>query len=88
MPTTERSDTEQYERLMAAAAAAETDPTLTADDTRDLAAVAAASDALGAADTALRTAVDTARSNGRSWASIGTALGVSRQAAFQRFGRD
>jgi len=86
MQTTNQTEAEQYERLMTAADAAETDPAIVADDTRDLAAVAAASDALDAADAALRTAVDEARAHGRSWASIGTALGVTRQAAFQRFG--
>ena len=35
----------------------------------------------------LRRQVNIARSNGHSWTSIGLALGVSRQAAQQRFGR-
>jgi hypothetical protein len=32
--------------------------------------------------------VDKAREAGASWAQIGTALGISRQAAQQRFGRN
>jgi hypothetical protein len=35
----------------------------------------------------LRRAVDTARAAGRTWHEIGTVLGTTRQAAFQRFGR-
>jgi hypothetical protein len=56
------------------------------DDTRDLAAVAAAADAVAAAEAALRTAVEVARAHGRSWNRIAIPLGVSRQAALQRFG--
>lgn len=37
-------------------------------------------------DTALREAVATARANGRTWVEIGQTLGVSRQAARERFG--
>ncbi len=32
-------------------------------------------------------AVDTWRKNGRSWATIGEALGLSKQGAHQRYGR-
>ncbi|NGN64062.1 DUF3887 domain-containing protein [Streptomyces sp. A7024] len=39
------------------------------------------------ADTALRAAVGRARAAGHTWQEIGDLLGVSRQAAFQRFGR-
>lgn len=39
------------------------------------------------AEAELRRAVDAARDAGDSWAVIGMALGTSRQAAFQRFGR-
>jgi hypothetical protein len=39
------------------------------------------------ADEALRRAVDEARASGRTWQEIGDVLGTSRQAAFQRFGR-
>ncbi len=35
----------------------------------------------------LAIAVEVARVDGLSWQDIGTALGVTRQAAFQRFGR-
>jgi hypothetical protein len=41
----------------------------------------------GAADAALRAAVDRARAAGQSWSRIGNVLGTTRQAAFQRFGR-
>jgi hypothetical protein len=54
---------------------------------------AAALDAVGDAEAALMSAhevlqecVDTARSVGLSWASIGSQLGVTRQAAHKRFG--
>ena len=47
-----------------------------------------ASQALANAETALRTAVSAARFAGYSWAMIGASLGVSRQAAQQRFGHD
>ncbi|WP_459718744.1 hypothetical protein [Actinophytocola sp. KF-1] len=40
-----------------------------------------------AAEDALRRAVDEARASGRTWQEIGDVLGTSRQAAFQRFGR-
>lgn len=35
----------------------------------------------------LQAAVDAARDHGLSWAAVGHALGVSRQAAWERFGR-
>ena len=47
-------------------------------------------DAAGVRDTAERllvAAVQQARDDGASWQTIGDALGVSRQAAFQRYGR-
>ena len=56
------------------------------DDTRDLAAVADAADAVRAAEARLAEAVTVARAHERSWGRIGLALGVSRQAARQRFG--
>ncbi|MEV4252815.1 hypothetical protein AB0J52_06555 [Spirillospora sp. NPDC049652] len=52
-----------------------------------LASVAAAAEAVRRADGHLRTAVETARSSGRTWQEIGDVLGITRQAAFQRFGR-
>jgi hypothetical protein len=48
--------------------------------------VAAARDLSAAAETALQTAVDRAWAAGHSWREIGDVLGISRQAAFQRFG--
>lgn len=39
------------------------------------------------ADEALQLSVDRARSVGHTWQEIGDALGTSRQAAFQRFGK-
>lgn len=41
---------------------------------------------LGAAELVLRRQVLAARREGHSWAAIGYALGVSKQAAQQRFG--
>ncbi|MBB5787445.1 hypothetical protein [Jiangella mangrovi] len=57
-----------------------------ADDTADLAAIAAAVTEVAAAEERVRAAVRVARANGRSWARIGLALGVSRQSAHERFG--
>lgn len=66
----------------------ELDPATTdADDTDDLRAVATASDAARADEARLREAVEVARAHGRSWNHIAVALGVSRQAARQRFAR-
>ncbi|MGO9900875.1 MAG: sigma-70 family RNA polymerase sigma factor [Solirubrobacteraceae bacterium] len=59
--------------------------TLQWEDTSDLAAIAAATDAVQATDARLREAVENARAHGRSWNLIAVALGVSRQAARQRF---
>ena len=57
------------------------------DNTEDLAAVAAAADRMTLAEAELIEAVKRARAEGRSWNRIAVALGVSRQAARQRFGR-
>ena len=57
-----------------------------ARDARHMRKISAAAQSVVAAQTELRTAVEEARRAGDSWAMIGTALGVSRQAAFQRFG--
>ncbi|WP_034488280.1 hypothetical protein [Actinomadura oligospora] len=51
------------------------------------AAVAAAAEAVRRAEDHLRGTVGTARSSGLTWQEIGDALGITRQAAFQRFGR-
>ncbi len=54
-------------------------------DTNDLQQVAAVSEAIRADEARLRKAVEAARARGRSWNQIAVALGVSRQAARQRF---
>lgn len=72
---------QRFERL-----AEELDPeTVEIDNTEDLRAIAAASDAVRADEARLREAVEVARSHGCSWNRIAVALGVSRQAARQRF---
>ncbi|HEX4115202.1 MAG TPA: hypothetical protein VHY18_04950 [Solirubrobacteraceae bacterium] len=55
------------------------------EDTDDLREIATASEALRANDARLREAVLLARAHGRSWNHIALILGVSRQAARQRF---
>jgi hypothetical protein len=55
------------------------------DQTDDLRAIAAVSEAVRADEARLREAVEVARAHDRSWNQIGVALGVSRQAARQRF---
>lgn len=52
-----------------------------------LAAVGDANDAIQAAKKRLAESVQAARELGISWDTIGTELGVSRQAAQERFGR-
>lgn len=52
----------------------------------DLALVKMAADLQGLASGTLKAAVDRARDAGRTWQEIGDVLGVTRQAAFQRFG--
>ena len=62
------------------------DPATTeAENTDDLRQIAAVSEALRADQARLREAVEVARAHGRSWNQIGVSLGVSRQAARQRF---
>jgi hypothetical protein len=56
------------------------------DKSEVLKRVATASAAFDAARDALHQAVRTALDDGASWSEIGGVLGVSRQAAFQRFG--
>ena len=60
-------------------------PTARVEDTDDLRAIAIAADAVRAGDAHLREAVLVARAQGRSWNHIALALGVTRQAARQRF---
>lgn len=57
-----------------------------AEETEDLRAVTAAVRSIASAEGDLRDAVGRARSNGRSWGRIALALGVSKQAARERFG--
>ena len=52
----------------------------------ELAAVKTAQELSALAADALRLAVDLARAAGRTWQELGDVLGVTRQAAFQRFG--
>lgn len=57
------------------------------EDTEDLRRIGRAIHDIAKAEDELRTAVDRARAGGNSWAMIGLVLGVSKQAAQQRFGR-
>lgn len=54
-------------------------------NTDDLRRIAASSEAVRIGEARVRKAVEIARSHGWSWNQIGIALGVSRQAARQRF---
>lgn len=75
------NETEHAEQLLDAL-----DPaTATAENTDDLRAVADAADTLTNDEARLTEAVEIARAHGRSWTRIGIALGISRQAARQRF---
>jgi DNA-directed RNA polymerase specialized sigma24 family protein len=56
------------------------------DHTDDLRQIASVSEAVRANEARLREAIEVARAHGRSWNQIAVALGVSRQAARQRFG--
>lgn len=58
-----------------------------ARDASHIRRVIAASEAVEVAQGELVAAVAAARAAGDTWDAIGVALGVSRQAAFQRFGR-
>lgn len=58
-----------------------------AENTEDLREVAAGAEAVADAEARLTEAVDIARAHGRSWTRIGIAIGISRQAARQRFSR-
>ncbi len=64
----------------------ELDPaTVEVDKLDDLREVAAAAETVHTYEVRLREAVEDARAHGRSWNHIAVALGVSRQAARQRF---
>lgn len=65
---------------------AEPEPT-DARDASHIRKIIAAAEALEAAETDLRAAVAAARAAGDTWDAIGVALGTSRQAAYQRFGK-
>jgi 1-deoxy-D-xylulose 5-phosphate reductoisomerase len=70
----------------AAKLAEEFDPTgVPMDDTTDLRTLAEAVDAVRVGEARVRELVARARANGRSWGEIGIALGVSPQAARERF---
>jgi len=56
------------------------------DDASLLVRLRPAADRVASADAGLRGLVDLLRERGVSWARIGEALGVSRQAAWERFG--
>jgi hypothetical protein len=60
------------------------DPTTDATDLRDISLIV---EGRASQERALERAVVKARANGRSWAMIGLAMGVSRQAARDRFGK-
>ncbi len=86
--TTKRHTDEEIEQAAArfAQLADRLDPTTAnVDQTEDLRQVAAACDAVRTDEARLREAVQIARAQGRSWNQIAVALGVSRQAARQRF---
>lgn len=55
------------------------------DSTDDLREIASTSEAVRSNETRLRETVEVARARGRSWNQIALALGVSRQAARQRY---
>ena len=59
---------------------------LAVDDPADLRRIGHAKHALGEAEDELRAAVAASRASGRSWGHIGIVLGISKQAAQQRFG--
>lgn len=70
----------------AAKLAEEFDPSgVPIDDATDLRTLAEAVDSVRAGEARVRELVARARAKGRSWGEIGIALGVSRQAARERF---
>jgi hypothetical protein len=60
--------------------------TTPAEDISDLAAIGAALSKVAAAESGIDAAVAAARANGRSWPRIALVLGISKQAAQQRYG--
>jgi hypothetical protein len=57
-----------------------------ASDASDLRAIGDALRAVAASELSLADQVGKARANGRTWTQIGAVLGVSKQAARERFG--
>jgi len=64
------------------------DPNAQARDASHFRRIIAARKALAGAEQELHDAVSAAREAGDSWNVIGAALDTTRQAAYQRFGRD
>ncbi|MFN4002651.1 hypothetical protein [Microcella sp.] len=60
--------------------------TLEVEDPEDLRRIGRAKHAVRDAEAELRAAVAASRASGRSWGYIGIVLGISKQAAQQRFG--
>jgi len=87
MTTRRHTDTEIEQAAQRFEQLADTlDPETTeAQRTDDLREIATAAEAVRADDARLQEAVSLARARGRSWNQIALALGVSRQAARQRF---
>lgn len=63
------------------------EPSGPARDASHLRRIIAATEAVERSEHELHAAVAAARAAGDTWDAIGAALGVSRQAAYQRFGR-
>jgi len=61
--------------------------TLAWEDPADLRRIGRAIQGLDSAEDELRRSVHDSRTAGRSWGEIGLVLGITRQAAQQRFGR-
>ncbi|MFZ5869183.1 MAG: sigma-70 family RNA polymerase sigma factor [Actinomycetota bacterium] len=79
------AEIEQAAKRFAELADALDPATVEALHTEDLRSVAVTAEAVRADEARLREAVQVARARGRSWNQIAVALGVSRQAARQRF---
>ncbi|MFT4299364.1 MAG: hypothetical protein QM597_07015 [Aeromicrobium sp.] len=83
MSTSQKTrDTDLLDRIEADA----DEPTGPAIDAAPLRAIAEAMHARDTAEEDIRSGVEKAREAGLSWAVIGAALGVSRQAALKRYG--
>ncbi|HEX7589886.1 MAG TPA: hypothetical protein VF362_02795 [Demequinaceae bacterium] len=81
--------TKLSERVQADAGLHAVDPARAgARDARHFRRIIAARRGIADAEAELRAAVAAARAAGDSWTVIGAALDTSRQAAFQRFGRN